>query len=253
MRAGSVLTFRLAGPLQSWSVTEGLSVSAAGKAPSKSGVVGLMAAALGRERGADLSDLADLGFLVRVDHPGQVMTDFHTVSRYLRPVPVRGRERDLDDLVDGFSSKTFSAESKHTLVKRQGYLVDAVFIAALVSRSSAEDDLLARVAQALAEPVFPLYLGRKACMAEPLGPELHQEVADPAELIASLPWSGAGGRRRRPEMLQLLGDEHLLPGATSRAEVADMPRGGRDFALRSEAAQTRPWMDGPPAVLGFSG
>lgn len=43
----STLLMRLAGPLQSWGTTSRFDQRDTGKEPSKSGVIGLMAAALG--------------------------------------------------------------------------------------------------------------------------------------------------------------------------------------------------------------
>ena len=52
----SVLLLRLAGPMQSWGVESRFTVRDTGLEPSKSGVVGLLCAALGRRRDADIAD-----------------------------------------------------------------------------------------------------------------------------------------------------------------------------------------------------
>ena len=54
----NVLLLRLCGPMQSWGVQSRFSVRDTGLEPSKSGVVGLLAAALGRPRDAEIADLA---------------------------------------------------------------------------------------------------------------------------------------------------------------------------------------------------
>lgn len=256
MSGGSVLTFRLAGPLQSWATAEGLGLRGTGQVPSKSGVLGLMAAALGRQRGADLSDLRELGLLVRVDHAGSELEDFHTVGRYSRPGHV-GRVPILAALVDGPSSEDFSGKGRDVLIKRSRYLTDAVFVAALVSRDEAGDELLAQIRQALAAPVFPLYLGRKGCPAEPLMPKLHTQVDDPVALVTDLPWAAAGGNRRQPRRLALAGDEWLLPASAgaSVTMVADDPVGSRVFSRRPQVGVRRSWpgeQGTPPPVRGFT-
>ncbi|MEV7715510.1 CRISPR-associated protein Cas5, partial [Streptomyces sp. NPDC088270] len=58
----SVLLMRLAGPLQSWGSAARFVRRTTENAPTKSGVLGLLAAAQGRRRDADLSDLAALEF-----------------------------------------------------------------------------------------------------------------------------------------------------------------------------------------------
>jgi CRISPR system Cascade subunit CasD len=74
----TVLLLRLAGPLQSWGSAARFARRTTENAPTKSGVLGLLAAAEGRPRTADLSDLAALRFGVRIDQPGTRLRDFQT-------------------------------------------------------------------------------------------------------------------------------------------------------------------------------
>ena len=71
------MLLRLAAPLQSWGGSSKFEIRATEKMPTKSGVVGMLAAALGRRRDADLSDLNGLRFGVRADREGENITDFH--------------------------------------------------------------------------------------------------------------------------------------------------------------------------------
>ena len=71
----SVLVIRLAGPLQAWGTSSKLADRGTDLYPSKSGVVGLLANALGRTREDDISDLAKLGFGVAVYSSGKVIKD----------------------------------------------------------------------------------------------------------------------------------------------------------------------------------
>ena len=66
------LLLRLVGPMQSWGTTSRFDQRDTGKEPSKSGVVGLLAAALGidRENWTDLEPLTRLSMGVRHDRPG---------------------------------------------------------------------------------------------------------------------------------------------------------------------------------------
>ena len=72
-----VLTLLLAGPLQAWGAASRFTRRTTEHAPTKSGVLGLLAAAQGRERTDDLSDLAALRFGVR-DQRGTRIRDFQT-------------------------------------------------------------------------------------------------------------------------------------------------------------------------------
>jgi CRISPR system Cascade subunit CasD len=74
----SVLLMRLEGPMQSWGTYSRFTERDSGKEPSKSGVIGILCAALGRSREESLHDLARMGMAVRVDREGRLSRDYHT-------------------------------------------------------------------------------------------------------------------------------------------------------------------------------
>ena len=80
----SVLLMRLSGPMQAWGVQSRFGVRDTTREPSKSGVVGLLAAALGRPRDAAIDDLAALRMGVRVDREGTLLRDYHTAQEVYR-------------------------------------------------------------------------------------------------------------------------------------------------------------------------
>ncbi len=131
------LLLRLKGPMQSWGVQSLFTVRDTGREPSKSGVIGLLCAALGRPRTAPLDDLVRMRMGVRVDREGRVEMDYHTAMNVLKA----------------------SGGIKETEVSRRYYLADAAF---LVGLESGDLDLLRQLHDALHDPVWPLYLGRKA-------------------------------------------------------------------------------------------
>ncbi len=133
----NALLLRLSGPMQSWGVQSRFSVRDTGLEPSKSGVVGLLAAALGRPRDADMNDLADLRMAVRVDAEGVLRYDYHTAKDVLKA----------------------GGGIKETEPSRRYYLADACFLVGLAGDDLA---LLEQVQTALHDPVWPLFLGRKA-------------------------------------------------------------------------------------------
>ena len=73
------LLMRLAAPLQSWGAEAKFDWRKTNREPTKSGVIGLLAAALGRRRDDSLEDLNRLRFGVRVDQEGELLHDFHMV------------------------------------------------------------------------------------------------------------------------------------------------------------------------------
>lgn len=124
------LLLRLAAPLQSWGSSSKFEIRTTEKMPTKSGVVGMLAAALGQRRDAELTELNALRFGVRADREGENITDFHM---------------------------THSPKSSYLTYRH--YLSDAVFLAGL----EGELDFLKDLSAALQNPRFPLFLGRRSC------------------------------------------------------------------------------------------
>lgn len=126
------LLLRLAAPMQSWGVDSKFEKERRTESePSKSAVVGMLAAALGMKRDADLSELSRLKFGVRIDKEGVIIRDFHTVCTVNPPY-----------------------------ITNRYYLCDAVFLVGLESDNSS---LLEKISYALKNPVYPLFLGRRSC------------------------------------------------------------------------------------------
>ena len=133
----STLLLRLAGPLQSWGENSRFNYRKTRSEPTKSGVLGILAAALGRRRTDPLDDLLQLQFGVRCDQPGDIVRDFQTE-------------------IDWRNNKSFP-------LTYRDYLSDAVFVAAL----GGEQSFICDLQEALLQPAFPLYLGRRSCPPEP--------------------------------------------------------------------------------------
>jgi len=156
----STLLLRLAGPMQAWGSSSRFARRRTDRAPTKSGVLGLLAAATGLRRTDPLEELLTLRFGVRIDQPGHIERDFHTAR------PVVGKPFPLTD---------------------RFYLTDAVFLAAV----EGDNSLIESLAEAVRRPAFPLYLGRRSC---PPSGQLVVDVVD-AGLWASLvsaPYQAAG-------------------------------------------------------------
>lgn len=124
------LLLRLAAPLQSWGKGSKFEIRTTEKMPTKSGVIGMLAASLGLGRNADLSKLKGLKFGVRADREGENIVDFHMVHG-----------------------------EKSSYVTYRHYLSDAVFLAGLEGDRS----FLEELQTALQNPCFPLFLGRRSC------------------------------------------------------------------------------------------
>ena len=182
-----VLLLRLSGPLQAWGVDSRFSVRDTLREPSKSGVVGLMCAALGRTRDHPIADLAALRMGVRADREGTVLRDFHVAG------------------VGGYLKASGDVERKNVIPGNRYYLSDGRFLVALEGDDLA---LLTAAHDALRNPRWPLFLGRKACPpGEPvwLRDGLRPDTAlDPA--LREFPWLGPAWvpADERPRQMRLV-------------------------------------------------
>lgn len=165
----SVLSLRLAGPLQSWGASARFTRRTTESAPTKSAVVGLLAAAAGIERGDDtgLGPLAALRFAVRIDQPGTRVRDFQTAHH--------------------------SVSGKSMPLSERFYLADAVFVAAV----EGDHTLLGRLHAALRNPVYAPFLGRRSCPpAQPVDIGVH-DGSSLMEVLGEVPWQASAWHRRQ--------------------------------------------------------
>ncbi len=125
------LLLRLVAPLQSWGTDSNFDIRRTEREPSKSGVIGMLASALGLSRDEELGRLKELKFGVRVDREGEIIRDFH-----------------------------IARNDKDAYVTNRYYLSDAGF---LVGLESDDSEYLKDLAYAITHPAFPLFLGRRAC------------------------------------------------------------------------------------------
>ena len=135
----SILAMRFSGPLQAWGSRSRFTERDTEMEPTRSGVIGLLCAALGRPRDASLEEFHGLRMAVRVDRAGTVIRDFHTALDVRRAGGGRTGEQ--------------------AVISNRYYLADAIFLVLL------EGDRLTLQGfdDALANPVWPLFLGRKSC------------------------------------------------------------------------------------------
>ena len=161
------LLLRLVGTMQSWGTTSRFDQRDTGKEPSKSGVVGLLAAAMGidRENWVDVEPLTHLSMGVRHDRPGVPKRDYQTAQHII--------SADRSKIHD-------------TAVTTRDYLADAAFLVGLVGEDRA---FLERIHAALRDPVWPLALGRKSYVpSESIWMENAVQDTPLREALARCPW-----------------------------------------------------------------
>jgi CRISPR system Cascade subunit CasD len=180
--AQEYLVFRLYGPMCSWGDIAVGEVRPSTMHPSKSAILGLVAAALGLKRPDTARDDIErtalemahsalahgYGFAVRVDAPGIPLVDYHTAQ-----VPSSGTGRNRRQFATRRDELTIVPRPDlNTILSRRDYRVDALYTIALWGRPGAPHPL-AELAVRLHEPAFALYLGRKSCpLALPLAAQV---------------------------------------------------------------------------------
>lgn len=161
------LTIKLTAVLQSWGNEALYNYRTSTHLPTKSAIIGMLAAALGYERNDPrIKALDTLRFAVRVDQPGHSMTDFHMVHYYKN------------------AEKKTGASAKVTY--RQ-YYADAIYLVALTG----QDNDMEKLEYALHHPVFPLYFGRRANVPSGVLKTKLYDTDNPIDMLKKAVWEAS--------------------------------------------------------------
>lgn len=214
------LLIRLTSPLQSYGNEATFSRRTSGDYPSKSAVIGMIAAALGYHRDdSRITHLNNLSFAVRVDQPGTTLTDFQTVEwkKNTRKITYRN------------------------------YLQDAVFVVGLGSNNDQQID---DIKEALRRPQFQLFLGRRSNVPAGVLKMTVVPNADPVKALQRLDWQASRWYQRRylrrkqkqyAENVELIADANLLPeqrSAMVKDRVVSFDQRHRQHGYRAFATKT---------------
>lgn len=178
MSRSYTLLLRLEGPMQSWGYRSRFDYRDTALEPTRSGVIGLICAAMGIARGEDISRFDEVRMGVRVDEKGRPERDYHTALDVIK--------------ADGSGAGT--------VVSYRDYLAGASFTVGL---ESSNKNLLDEIARALRNPVWPLFLGRKAF-----------PLAVPPLALGECPEQGTL-------------EEHLFTGRSNKRIALETPDGER--------------------------
>ncbi len=156
------LTLYLRAPLQSWGASSKFGDRGTIDAPTRSGLLGLIAAACGVDKNDETRDrewlarAAKLSLTVLAFRRGDRMTDYHTVgARYNKDDPWERRMIPV----------TAEGKPRGTDLTHRDYLADSVFGAVLAG----DDALVDEMSEGLANSVWGVWLGRKSCIpTEPI-------------------------------------------------------------------------------------
>lgn len=183
------ILLKLAGPLQSWGTNSHFKTRHTDFYPSKSAVIGLIAASLGYRRDEDekIKKLNELDFAVRVDQPGALLSDYQ--------------------IAEGYNKKG----AEHTYITNHYYLEDSIFIIAL---SNKDNVLMSTIEEGLRNPYFQPFMGRRSL---PLNADfLLKTTSDSAlDSLKQLEWQASEWFMKRHSResnfsLEIYADNYLL-------------------------------------------
>jgi len=227
------LLLRLMGPMQSWGTTSRFDQRDTGKEPSKSGVIGLIAAAMGieRENWTHLKPLTHLVMGVRHDRPGVPKYDYQTAGCAATDTIIQA---------DGKPAKS-------GVVSQRDYLADAAFLAGL----ECEDrSLLERIYAALQNPVWTLALGRKSYVpSEPIRIENGLQDMPLREALAQWPWISSTRKWEKPPEQLLVSFESNEGSGVLKMDQPLSSFAERRFGTRFVRSE---WIDFPQEVTHVS-
>lgn len=164
------LLLKFAGPLQSWGTDSKFETRYTDFYPSKSAVIGMIAASFGYRRHEDekIKKLNDLDFAVRVDQRGNLLRDYQIATAY-KP--------------DGRFERNY--------VTNRYYLEDAIFVVAI----GGEDNFIDQIEQSLKNPYFQTFFGKRS---NPINPDfiIDKTNLGVIESLENLSWQAGNWYKR---------------------------------------------------------
>ena len=211
------LILRLDGPMQAWGTHTYEDFRPSNLYPTRSGLLGLLAACLGIDRddhAGQAALAASVEFSVRVDT---------AVARFDRELPMKKPGVKLPDFHTVMDARKVDGKAnKFPVVSRREYLFDAAFSVAVGAKPDAAYTLDV-IAAALRRPLYTPTLGRRAC--PPTRPMFDGEI-EAANGVEALHKSSGSG--------VLIYSEHKGGPAGLETRIRDVPLHGikRQFGTR---------------------
>lgn len=216
------LLFTLYAPLASWGDIAVGEVRGSWDRPSRSAVLGILAAALGIDRADQAAhDALDGGYgvAVRLDVAGVALVDYHTVQTV--------SQNAAKGAIGAPRAEMLAAGDRETILSRRTYRQDAVASVAVWARDGARWPLQS-LAAALRMPCYVLYAGRKS---NPLGLPVHPIVVAADSLAAAF--------SSRSELPPAIARLRSNPDQLSISEVSHDPCEGFPSGLQALRREVR--------------
>ncbi len=207
------LVMYLDAPMQSWGYQSKFDQRTSLSHPTKSGVAGLVCAAMGipKNDNNSLAEVANLETIVYVLKFPNRFSDFHTV----------GGGYDKKKTPQNIA-KTANGKTGNTVVSRREYLLDAKFAVILYGKEL----LINKVAVALKNPIWGIWFGRKNCIpAEPIFRSIFDDLEKAETFVKTLAKTN-NSKIRKIETVKNFDD--------ATGNIMDIPKDfdKRDFSIR---------------------
>lgn len=178
---------KLSGPMQSWGTSSHFETRNTDYYPSKSAIIGILAASFGYRRDEDekIGKLNELDFAVRVDQVGTLRKDFHIAAKY----------KDNGDFERNYITYRY-------------YLEDSIFIVAL---SCKDEKWMDEIIYALKHPYFQQFMGRRSCPV-PVNFVLEENELGAIDALKNLEWQASKDYQKKNKVYiaDLYADKELL-------------------------------------------
>lgn len=208
--------------MQSWGTSSHFETRNTDYYPSKSAVIGIIAACFGYRRDQDqdqekaIKALNELDFALRIDQQGMLLRDYHIAKKYKK-----------------------TGEFERTYVTNRYYMEDAVFVVAI---SHANDRRVEEIYEALQHPYFSPFMGRRSCPV-PLDFIIKMTEEDAITALEKLEWQAAEWYKKKHAdyRADIYADKALIPQgiATMRKDyVISFSQKERKFGPRFEVRKS---------------
>ncbi|PKY88567.1 type I-E CRISPR-associated protein Cas5/CasD [Falseniella ignava] len=210
----TTILLKLSGPLQSYGTDSHFETRHTDLYPSKSAIIGMIAASLGYRRNETqkIKKLNDLNFGVRVDQKGKILRDYHIAKKYKN-----------------------NGNFDRTYVTNRYYIEDAIFLVALNHK---DDRFITEIKDALLSPYFQPFLGRRTL---PLTADFFQGIHDEdiPQILSRYPWQASDWYRKKySSNLSVYLDAYLVPDQAvfiRKDRPESFNQKGRKFNYRYES------------------
>ena len=213
------LLLKLKGPMQSYGTSSHFETRQTDYYPSKSAIIGIIAASFGYKRDNDekINQLNNLDFAVRIDQEGVLSRDFHTASKYKK-----------------------NGKLERNYVTNRYYMEDAVYVVAI---SHKDEDFIDKIRHALSNPYYQPFMGRRSCPI-PADFIIKSINVGPIEALEKLEWQASDWYKRKHKnyIADIYADKGLIDNNSlikRNDSVISFSQKNRKFGPRFEARDSK--------------